>query len=175
MEDLRYPIGRFTRPASLSEQQRQQAIDAIASTPANLRTAVRGLSDAQLATPYRPEGWTLKQLVHHIPDSHLNAYVRFKLALTEDTPTIKPYDEEKWALLHDTQETPVATSLTMLEALHDRWVRLMRGMSAADFHRPLIHPENGKMTLELMLAMYAWHGAHHVAHAANLRSRMGWA
>lgn len=174
MNDLRYPIGRHQRPASLSDAQRVTAIDAIAATPANLREAVRNLDDKQLDTPYRPDGWTVRQVVHHVPDSHANAYIRFKLALTEDTPTIKPYDEAAWAKLEDARSTPIETSLTLLAALHDRWVRILRSMKPADFSRRLNHPENGIMTLDQLLAMYEWHGKHHVAHVTNLRARNGW-
>jgi hypothetical protein len=175
MDELRYPTGRFARPDVLTPDQRRSAIATIASTPTQMRAAVRGLTDAQLDTPYRPGGWTVRQLVHHVPDSHANAYCRLKLALTEDTPTIKPYDEAAWALLEDTRTTPVETSLTMLDVLHDRWVRLLRAMSATDFERRLNHPENGMMNLDQLLALYAWHGPHHIAHVTRLREREGWA
>ena len=173
-EDLRYPTGRHQRPESLTDDQRRAAISAIASAPANMRAAVRGLDDVQLDTPYRPDGWTVRQVVHHVPESHLNAYTRFKLALTEDTPTIKPYDEDAWAKLGDVRSTPIETSLVLLEALHDRWVRLLQTLAPADFDRRLNHPENGMMNLHQLLALYAWHGAHHVAHIRNLRLRNGW-
>lgn len=172
--DLRFPTGRFQRPASLDADARAQAIDPIAATPGRMREAVRELSDDQIETPYRPGGWTIRQLVHHVPDSHLNAYVRFKLALTEDEPTIKPYDEARWAELPDTRVVPIATSLTMLDVIHERWVALLRAMEPADFERPLNHPETGRQRLDQMLAMYAWHGPHHVAHVTALRERMGW-
>ena len=174
MEDLRYPVGWFSRPDSLTPVARRDAIDAVAQCPANLRAAVSDLDDAQLETPYRPDGWTVRQLVHHVPDSHANAYIRFKLALTEDTPTIKPYDEAAWARLSDSQTTPIETSLRMLESIHDRWVRVLQAMSTSDFERKLNHPENGIMTLDQMLALYAWHSRHHVAHVRNLRQRNGW-
>jgi hypothetical protein len=173
--DLRYPIGQFRRPAEpLDDAQRGRAIDAITATPANLRAAVAGLTDAQLDTPYRPGGWMVRQVVHHVVDSHINAYVRFKLALTEDEPTIKPYDEGRWAELADSRETPIETSLLLLERLHDRWVRLLRSMSADDFARRLRHPETGMQRLDQVLALYEWHGKHHVAHITSLRERMGW-
>ncbi len=140
MEDLRYPVGRHQRPQSLTSEQRRTAIDAIAAAPTLLRTAVSGLDDRQLDTPYRPDGWTVRQVVHHVPDSHLNAYTRFKLALTEDTPTIKPYDEAKWAQLEDSRSTPIATSLALLDAVHDRWIRVLRAMSPSDFARTLNAP-----------------------------------
>ena len=150
-------------------------IDAIARAPDDLRGAVRGLSDTQLETPYRPEGWTVRQVVHHVPDSHMNAYVRFKLALTEDVPTIKPYDEGEWAKLSDVRDTPIETSLTLLAALHDRWVLLLRAMTPGDFGRQLNHPDwEAPLSLDMVLALYAWHGAHHTAHITNLRQRMGW-
>lgn len=173
-EDLRFPVGQFQRPLTLSDAQRTAAIDSIAATPAKLRASVRGLNETQLDTPYRPEGWTVREVVHHVPDSHANAYTRFKLALTENVPTIKPYDEAAWAKLDDTRSTPIETSLVLLESLHDRWVRLLRSMPASDFDRQLIHPDNGTMNLHQLLALYAWHGDHHVAHVANLRARNGW-
>jgi len=172
--DLRYPVGPFRRPDSLDEGQRRRAIDAIAAAPAKLRAAVRGLTDSQLDTPYRPGGWTPRQVVHHVPDSHMNAYVRFKLALTEDEPTIKPYDEARWAELADTRETPIETSLVLLERLHERWVTLLRSMSDDDFARRLHHPETGIQRLDQILALYEWHGRHHVGHVTSLRERMGW-
>jgi len=172
--DVRYPIGRFNRPDSLDDAQRRRAIDAIAAAPAELRAAVAGLSDAQLDTPYRPGGWTVRQVVHHVPDSHLNAYVRFKLGLTEDEPTIKPYEEARWAELPDSLETPVETSLVLLERLHDRWVRLLRWMTAEHFARRIRHPEMGVLRLDQVLALYEWHGKHHVGHVTSLRERMGW-
>src|SRR5690242_4609020 len=137
MEDLRYPVGRFQRPPSLEPKQRRAAIDTVSEAPTKLRAAVAGLTETQLDTPYRPEGWTVRQVVHHVPDSHLNAYTRFKLALTEDTPTIKPYDEAAWAMLSDARDTPIETSLTLLSALHERRVGLLRAMSATDFNRKL--------------------------------------
>lgn len=149
-------------------------IDQIAAVPARMREAISGLTPKQLDTPYRDGGWTVRQVVHHVPDSHLNAYTRFKLALTEDVPTIKPYDEARWAELPDSSDTPIDTSLTMLGALHDRWVRLLRLMSDAEFQRKLNHPENGTMSLDTVLALYAWHGRHHVAHITSLRERQGW-
>ncbi len=174
MDDLRFPVGRHQRPQSLTSEQRRTAIDAIAAAPTLLRTAVSGLDERQLDTPYRPDGWTVRQVVHHVPDSHLNAYTRFKLGLTEDTPTIKPYDEAKWAQLEDSRSTPIATSLALLDAVHDRWLRVLRAMTPSDFARTLNHPENGVMNLDQMLALYEWHGRHHVAHVTNLRSRNGW-
>jgi hypothetical protein len=169
MTDLRYPIGKFSFPQTVSPAERKQWIADLAAAPAHLRAAVDGLSEAQLDTPYRPGGWTVRQVVHHLPDSHLNSYVRFKLALTEDTPTVKPYDEAAWAGLIDSLITPVETSLAMFEALHDRWVRLLGAMDDAAFARAFEHPELGKIRLEQNLALYSWHGKHHVAHITNLR------
>src|SRR5579864_6780989 len=174
MTDLRFPIGKFNYPGPLNEQQMRSSIDDIACTPANLRKAIKGLSEAQLDTPYRPGGWTVRQVVHHVPDSHINSYVRFKLALTEDEPTIKPYAEDRWAELADTPATPVEVSLTLLETLHDRWVRLLRSLTPQDWKRTFRHPDMGSMTLDKTLALYAWHGRHHVAHITGLRERNGW-
>ena len=174
MDDLRFPVGRFQRPVSLTPEQRRTAIDAIVATPGDMRKAVRGLDNSRLDTPYRPDGWTVRQVVHHVPDSHMNAFIRFKLALTEDRPTIKPYDEAAWANLEDARSTPIETSLTLLDSLHDRWVRVLRSMSTSDFARELNHPENGIMNLDQVLALYEWHGKHHVAHITRLRDRNGW-
>jgi len=174
MTDPRFPIGKFHYDGPPTAAQKQLFIDDIAQTPANLRAAVKGLSDAQLDTPYREGGWTVRQVVHHLPDSHINSYVRFKLALTEDQPTIKPYAEDRWAELDDTKATPVEVSLTLLDSLHDRWVRLLRSITPEDWKRTFLHPELGPMALEKTLAIYAWHGRHHVAHITELRKRMAW-
>jgi uncharacterized damage-inducible protein DinB len=177
-EDLRYPIGKFEWVPPENEQQmasrRKHYIDVLSQLPDNFARAVEGLTPVQLDTPYRPEGWTVRQVVHHVPDSHLNAYVRFKLALTEDHPTIRPYDEAKWAQLPDSSITPIEVSLQLLAALQSRWVDLVRSMQPSDFARMLLHPERGTLTLDQMLAMYAWHSAHHTAHITSLRQRMGW-
>jgi len=174
MTDLRYPIGKLKLESNLSEAQRKHFIEDIAATPARLRTAVTGLSDEQLGTPYRPGGWTVRQVVHHVPDSHLNAYVRFKLTLTEEQPTIKPYDQEKWAQLDDVRTTPIEVSLTLLDSLHQRWTLLLRSLKAADLARTFRHPEMGVLNLDAYLGLYSWHGRHHVAHITSLRERMGW-
>ena len=175
MTDPRYPVGKFDRdPRERSADERDTLIDQIAAVPARMREAVAGLTDAQLDSPYRDGGWTARQVVHHVPDSHMNAYTRVKLALTEEEPTIRPYDEAAWAKLSDVRDTPIEVSLTLLEALHDRWVRILRAMSAADFNRTLMHPDHGVMTLDSLVAMYAWHGRHHVAHITSLRQRNGW-
>jgi hypothetical protein len=175
-DTLRYPTGRFHRPkAALDGAQRRAMIDAIARTPADIRAAIRGLSDPQLDTPYRPEGWTVRQVVHHVPDSHMNAFIRFKLALTENVPMIKPYDEAAWAKLPDAHDTPIETSLALVTALHERWVVLLRAMNPSDFLRTLNHPEwDAPLSLDAILALYAWHGPHHVAHITSLRQREGW-
>ena len=172
--DPRYPIGRFVRPETIDDDQRREAIARIAALPSQLREAVAGLTGAQLDTPYREGGWTVRQVVHHVPDSHLNAYVRTKLALTEDVPTIKPYEEQAWAELPDTANTPVEVTLAMLDALHSRWVTLLQGMPKEAFARRWRHPASGEHTIDQLLALYAWHGAHHVAHVTRLRARQGW-
>jgi len=169
-DDLRFPIGRFN-PAT--ESSRTQQIDAIRQLPTHLRAAVAGLSDAQLDTPYRDGGWTVRQVVHHLADSHANAFARFKLALTEDWPTIKPYDEAAWAELADSKQ-PIGLSLDLLTGLHARWVALRESMSDEDFQRGYNHPAMGRQELSRALAIYAWHGGHHIAHITNLRTRMGW-
>jgi uncharacterized damage-inducible protein DinB len=173
--DLRYPVGKFVRPKTLTPAERKAAIEAIAKAPAAMRAAVAGLTDAQLDTPYRPGGWSVRQVVHHVPDSHMNAYTRFKLALTEDVPTIKPYDEAKWAELDDGKSKLVEHSLALLDALHARWVFLLERLKSADFERTVNHPEwETPMSLDDLLALYAWHGKHHVAHITSLRDRSGW-
>jgi uncharacterized damage-inducible protein DinB len=172
--DLRYPIGRMPRTATLSPEQRTAAIESIALTPERLRAAVRGLSDSQLDTPYRPEGWTVRQLVHHVADSHTQAYARTKFALAENDVTITPYDEAAWAELPDMRKMPVEVSLDLLDALHARWVYVLRQTPAASFARSIQHPENGRMTVDDLLGVYQWHGKHHTAHVTALRDRMGW-
>jgi uncharacterized damage-inducible protein DinB len=174
MTDLRYPIGKFSYDGHLTEDQKSASLDDIAQTPAELRSAVKGLADVQPDTSYRPGGWTVRQVVHHVPDSHMNSYMRFKLALTEDDPTIKPYAEDRWAQLADTKATPVEVSLTLLDSLHDRWIRLLRSLRSEEWKRTFRHPDLGPMTLEKTLALYAWHGRHHVAHITSLRDREGW-
>lgn len=175
MNDLRYPVGPFALEGEITPERREEWITEIGEAPARVRAAVHGLTEAQFDTPYREGGWTVRQVVHHLPDSHLNAYIRFKLALTEDNPTVKPYDEARWADLPDTRTTAIGVSLMMLDALHRRWVALMRGMGEADWTRTFYHPEHQKaFRLDRILAMYAWHGRHHVAHLTSLRERMGW-
>lgn len=173
MNDPRYPIGRFDYPGQASSQERAAWIDEVAALPASMRQAVERLDDGQLDTPYRPGGWTLRQVVHHVPDSHVNSYVRFKLALTENEPIIKPYDEASWAELPDAWE-PIAGSLALLEAIHARWTALLRSMSEADWHRRFIHPDSGPTDLTRALGSYAWHGRHHLAHITMAVTRHGW-
>lgn len=171
--DLRYPIGKFERPDTVTADQRTAWIGDIEATPARFREIVSGLDDEQLDTPYRPGGWTVRQVVHHVADSHMNSFIRFRLGLTEDEPTVKPYDEKRWAELCDSG-MPVEVSLQIIEALHRRWVVLLRGMSDADFSRTFRHPEMGSFRLDSNLALYAWHGKHHEAHIGNLRKTKGW-
>jgi DinB superfamily len=174
MTDPRYPIGKFHFEGAPTPNQRTKLIAEIEQAPIALRGAVEDLSPEQLDTPYRDGGWTVRQVVHHVPDSHMNAYVRWKLALTEDEPTIKPYAEDRWAQLADTQSTPVEVSLALLESLHTRWVQLLRSIQPADWKRNFRHPELGLVSLEKNLAIYAWHGKHHLAHVTELKKRMGW-
>lgn len=172
-DDLRFPIGEWVTPAALSPTERAALINELAALPAQLRAASANLTDAQLDTPYRPGGWTLRQLVHHIADSHLNGYGRAKLALTEDAPTIKPYNEARWADLPDST-APIDVSLRMLESVHERWVALLRALPAEAFARTYHHPESGQQSLDASLSVYAWHGKHHLAHLTRLKARSGW-
>jgi hypothetical protein len=172
--DLRYPIGNYQWPATISAEERARKIATLWTQPQRLRDAVHGLSEAQIQTPYREGGWTVRQVVHHVPESHMNSYIRFKLALTESNPTVKPYDEAAWARLSDVDSTPVETSLCLLENLHSRWDKLLRSLSEADWKREFVHPQMGPVSLEKNLALYAWHGDHHIAHITELRRRNGW-
>jgi hypothetical protein len=174
MADPQYPLGKFTYTSAPTGEQRNQLIDDIQQAPARLRAAVQGLSPQQLDTPYRDGGWTVRQVAHHVPESHMNAYIRFKLALTEDEPTIKPYEQDRWAELPDVKSTPVEVSLAMLDSLHDRWVRVLRAIRPEEWKRTFRHPELGIVPLEKNLALYSWHGRHHVAHITELRKKMGW-
>jgi uncharacterized damage-inducible protein DinB len=173
-DDPRFPTGKFQFNPEVTPETRQAAIAAIRATPAALRSAVGGLDESQLQTPYRDGGWSVRQVVHHVAESHMNAFTRFKLALTEQNPTIKPYNEDAWAKLGDVARAPIETSLVLLDALHSRWVTLLDVMTPADFVRPLTPPDNGPMTLDRLLQLYAWHGPHHVAHVTALRARKGW-
>jgi hypothetical protein len=172
--DLHFPIGPFKFAGPITCDDRRSSIDKIEETPARMRAAVAGLNDEQLDTPYRPDGWTVRQVVHHVPESHLNSYIRFKLAITEDQPTIKPYFEDRWAELDDARQAPIALSLDLLDALHGRWVWFLRSLKEADFERTFNHPESGIVSVDKNIALYAWHGQHHVAHITSLRERMEW-
>ena len=174
MNDPRYPIGKFQRRDSLEPGERAKMIETIAATPPKMRAAVTGLSPSQLDTPYRDGGWTVRQVVHHVPDSHMNGYIRIKFALTQDGPHILAYDEDAWAKLGDARATPIETSLDLLDAIHDRWVALLRSLTPEQFARPLHHPDNGRMTVDTIVANYAWQGPHHIAHITSLRERRGW-
>ena len=174
MSDPRYPIGKFQFEGPVSESRREAWIGEIAAAPVRLRRAIEDLSAEQLDTPYREGGWTVRQVIHHVPDSHMNAYVRFKLALTEDEPIIKPYAEDRWAELSDTKATPTEVSLALLDSLHHRWVALLGSLGPEDWKRNFRHPELGVVSLEKNVALYAWHGKHHVAHITELRKRKNW-
>ncbi|MFH5779194.1 YfiT family bacillithiol transferase [Heyndrickxia oleronia] len=171
--DLRYPIGKFNVNGKVTTEIIEQWIKEIEELPTRLTEAVEGLNDVQLDTAYRSEGWTIRQVVHHIADSHLNSYTRFKLALTENNPTIKLYEEGKWAELPDSN-LPVEISLQLIDALHKRWVYLLRSMTSEDLEKTFYHPEFGDMKLSVNIGIYAWHGRHHVAHITSLRERLGW-
>jgi uncharacterized damage-inducible protein DinB len=171
---LQYPIGKFIAPDQITESIRKQWVDEIAQAPQKLKEAIHGLSAQQLDTPYRPGGWTIRQVTHHIPDSHINAYIRIKMALTEEVPTIKPYEEQFWAELYDTYHTPVEVSITLLENLHQRWVALLYSLSETSWQRSYRHPQSGIVVLNEVAGMYAWHGSHHIAQITSLRKRMNW-
>lgn len=171
--DPRYPIGKFEMPAGITQARRRQAIEEISSTPGKLRAAVKGFNEAQLDTPYREGGWTVRQVIHHVPDSHLNAYTRLKLTLTEDKPTIKPYNEAAWAELDDST-MPIEISQTLLDSVHSRWDRVWRSLKQEDFARVLIHPDHGERNIDWLLFIYEWHGKHHTAHITELRKQKGW-
>ncbi len=174
MTDLSYPIGKYKPITGATAAQRQALIENIAAAPQQLRAAVQGLTPAQLDTQYRPAGWTVRQVVHHITDSHLNGYIRFRWALTEAEPLIKAYDEKVWAELPDASKADPAVSLVLLEALHARWVILLQAMTPEQFNRTLRHPEAGLLKLETMIGLYDWHGRHHITHITSLRQRLGW-
>jgi uncharacterized damage-inducible protein DinB len=174
MDDLRYPIGPFDKNQDVTNDMVRRAIDDIEAAPGKLREAVRGMSEEQLNTPYRPDGWTVRQVVHHLPDSHLNGYTRAKLALTEEEPTIRPYAEDRWAELPDGRSAPPEISLSLLEALHRRWMSLLRSLTAADLKRTFRHPVSGLWVLDKHFCLYAWHGRHHTAQITSLARRSGW-
>jgi uncharacterized damage-inducible protein DinB len=172
--DLQYPIGKFKRPTDYTDADRRSYTDAIAALPKEIAAAASGLNDTQLDTPYRPGGWTVRQVVHHVADSHINMYCRLRFALAENEPTIKPYDENVWSNFIDARTLPVASSLRLLDALHTRFVALVRSLTPDQFARVFHHPESGKQTIDSMLALYAWHGRHHTAHITELRKRENW-
>ena len=174
MNDPRFPIGRFERPSTINEADLFAAIDVIDRTPGEFRSAVHGWTDEQLDKPYRADGWTVRQVLHHMPESHMNSYIRFKLALTEAEPTIKPYDEGAWANLSDAISGPVEPSLRLLESLHERWVYLLRSLEERHWARTFNHPANGILRLDMTALLYAWHSKHHLAHITTLKDRMGW-
>ncbi len=174
MENLRYPVGRYTVPDVITPDTIRQWIDTIEALPAKLRAAVEPLTDEQLNTTYRPDGWTLRQVVHHVVDSHVNSFVRFKWALTEDKPTIKAYNEKRWAELADYEQTPIAISLNLLDYLHQRWVILLRSLSDDDLETEFVHPDSGPSNLKKLVGLYAWHSEHHLAHITTTVVREGW-
>ena len=174
MTDPRYPVGPFTPPSEFTPALRREYIEQIATLPARLRAAVEGLSEPYLNHPYREEGWTVAQVVHHMADSHVNAYVRFKLAATEENPPVKAYNEALWADLADSKGSDVRPSLDILTGLHARWASFLRGLTEEQFGRTYNHSVTGPVTLDHALALYAWHGRHHAAHITSLRERMGW-
>jgi uncharacterized damage-inducible protein DinB len=171
---LQYPIGKFSFDDNVATEKRNNFIFEIESAPVKLREAVKGLTDKQLDTPYRPEGWTVRQVIHHIADSHINAYTRMKFALTEVEPTIHAYEEKDWAKLNDVFQTPIEVSIDLLDSLHKRWVVLLKSLTEADCKRKFNHPEAGIRTVDWLIALYAWHGKHHTAHITFLKERMGW-
>lgn len=174
-KDLRYPVGKFSYDGDSSREAIERSIAAVESLPGALRAVVEGLSDEQMNTPYREGGWTPHDVVHHVADSHMNAYIRMKFALTEDAPTIKPYDEAAWARLSDTRVVPAAVSLDLIDSLHARWVALVRGMTDSDFERTYVHPDHKRaVPMREVVALYAWHGRHHTGHIQSLRERNGW-
>ena len=173
-EDLRYPIGDFEQKITVTAEMREKFIQTLVEFPCKIRQAVQGLNDEQMHTPYRPDGWTPHQVIHHVADSHMNSLIRFKLGLTENAPTIKPYFEELWAELADYKEVPVEVSFNLVEGIHTRWVVLLKSMTDADFAREIVHPERGAMRLDVVLALYDWHSRHHTAHITELRKRHNW-
>jgi hypothetical protein len=172
--DLSYPIGRFDFQQAVAPASIPGIIEDIAAAPALYRSAVTSLDEQQLDTRYRPGGWTVRQTVHHVADSHMNSFIRCRLALTETEPTIRPYDQALWAELPDMRSVPVEVSLQLIESLHTRWVAMLRALAPADLQRTFRHPELVVIRLDKNLALYAWHGKHHAAHITGLRSRMGW-
>ena len=173
-EDLRFPIGKFNPPQEVPPEMREKFIQTIEELPEKFRQAVSGLNEEQIDMPYRPEGWTIRQLVHHVADSHINSFCRFKLGLSEEIPTIKPYDEALWAEMPDSKNAPINLSLNLIDGIHARWTMLLKSMTEEDFAREINHPERGTMSLNVLLALYDWHSRHHTAHVTNLRERNNW-
>lgn len=171
--DIKYPIGKFQFDGKITDSVTKYWINEIEDLPRLIRDAVENLDNEQLDTPYRLGGWTVRQVIHHLADSHMNAYVRFKLALTEEKPVIKPYDETKWAELCD-YKLPIDISLSLLDALHKRWTNLLRSLSSADIEKTFIHPDSGEVSVGKNIGIYAWHGRHHLAHITSLCNRKGW-
>jgi uncharacterized damage-inducible protein DinB len=175
LDQFRYPVGKFAFNANANEKEIQQWISEIENLPAQLRNAVKGLKDEQLNTAYRPDGWTLRQVVHHVADSHMHAYTRIKLAVTENKPTIKPYEEKLWAEMEDSKKLAPEISLSLLDALHTRWVYTLKKLSAEDLNKTVFHPESKReMSVKFLIALYSWHGRHHCAHITSLRERNNW-
>ncbi|MFN0121745.1 MAG: YfiT family bacillithiol transferase [Blastocatellia bacterium] len=174
MDELRYPIGDFQYDADSTPEKHREWVGVIARTPWKLRAVIAGMMDEQIRTPYRPGGWTVRQVIHHMADSHMNSFIRFKLALTEGNPTIKPYDEAAWAMLPDGRDAPIELSLKLLDVLHERWTILLESMKPEEFARTFHHPERGPMHLDMALQLYAWHSNHHIAHIAELKKRRNW-
>ncbi|MCU0453362.1 MAG: putative metal-dependent hydrolase [Bacteroidetes bacterium] len=172
--DPRYPVGKFAPKDTISQDERTALIRQIEEAPERLAQAVAGLTEIQLDTPYRDGGWTVRQVVHHLADSHMNAYIRFRLAVTEDNPTVKPYNEKRWSELIDSRTAPIDLSISIIEALHARWAMMLESFTSADFERRVQHPENGPMDVDRLLQLYAWHGRHHCAHVTELRRVKGW-
>jgi hypothetical protein len=175
LEELKFPIGRFEKPDTITKEQITQWIDAISAFPTRLNTAVSNLTEEQLDTPYRPEGWTIRQVVHHCADGHMNSLIRLKLALTENEPIIKPFDEVSWAELADSKNMPIAPSLKMIEGIHARWTALLNLLTQEHYNRSFIHPDhNNKIRIDEYIAMYAWHSNHHLAHITTTKERNNW-
>ena len=172
--DLSFPIGKWQKPEAISSADRQRLIAVIAAAPDQFRAAVQGLNDKQLDTPYRPSGWTVRQVIHHIPDSHMNSYLRMKFAVTENDPLVKAYDEAVWARLHDASTMRLEPSLQMISGLHARWSDFLGSLTEAEWARAFVHSENGPMRVDIALSLYAWHSQHHAAHITRLREREGW-
>jgi len=174
LESMKYPIGRLQIPDKYTDRNIKQWISTIEKFPQQLENLVEDFDDLQLDTPYRPEGWTVRQVIHHMADSHLNAYIRFKWTLTEDKPTIKVYHEDRWAILHDAKDADIDISLSLIESLHARWVYMLKNLTSDQLKRTFIHPEKKEISIVQLIAMYAWHSEHHLAHITSLAKREDW-